>query len=145
MDFEFKPLTLDMAASAKADALVVLWPDSPPATSVGSAGAGLLEWVNKVSKTGDLEDGVGKLVSATLGTQCVAGRLVVVRAGDGSAAALRKASLAAAATLRAAHVKKVLVFTGLVNMVPAGFRAAAVAFAEATYVYGTTLSKGKTR
>ncbi|MBY0463412.1 MAG: leucyl aminopeptidase, partial [Burkholderiales bacterium] len=47
--------------------------------------------------------------------------------------------------LRAAHVKKVLVFTGLVNMVPGAFRAAAVAFAEATYVYGTTLSKGKTR
>mgnify|MGYP006921750037 CR=1 FL=1 len=78
MDFEFKPLTLDMAASAKADALVVLWPDSPPAAAVGSAGASLLEWVQKVSKTGDLEDGVGKLVSATLGSQCVAGRLVIV-------------------------------------------------------------------
>ena len=145
MDFEFKPLTLDMAASAKADALVVLWPDSPPASSVGSAGAGLLEWVQKVTKTGDLEEGVGKLVSATLGPQCVAGRLVVVRAGDGSVAAVRKACLAAAATLRAAHVKKALLFTGLVTVAPGGFRAASVAFADATYVYSTTLSKGKTR
>jgi len=145
MDFEFKPLTLDMAASAKADALVVLWPDSPPAAAVGSAGASLLEWVQKVSKTGDLEDGVGKLVSATLGSQCVAGRLVIVRAGDGSAAAMRKACLAAAATLRAPHLKKVLLFTGLMNVAPGGFRAASVAFAEATYVYSTTLFNGKTR
>jgi leucyl aminopeptidase len=120
MDFEFKPLTLDMAASAKADALVVLWPDSLPSVSVGSAGAGVLEWIQKLVKAGELETGVGKLASATLGSQCVAGRLVVVRAGDGSAAAMRKASLAAAATLRAAHVKKVLLFTGFVDMAPGG-------------------------
>jgi leucyl aminopeptidase len=145
MDFEFKPLTLDMAASAKADALVVLWPDSLPSVSVGSAGAGVLEWIHKLVKAGELETGVGKLASATLGSQCVAGRLVVVRAGDGSAAAMRKASLAAAATLRAAHVKKVLLFTGFVNMAPGGIRAAALAFAEATYAYTTTLSKGKPR
>lgn len=145
MDFEFKSLTLDTAASAKADALVVLLPDELPATSVGSSGAGLLEWIQKAVKSGEIEDGLGKLVSSTLGSQCVAGRLVVVRAGDGSATAVRKACLAAAATLRAEHVKKVFLFTGLVNVAPDGFRAAALAFAEATYVYGTTLSQKKVR
>lgn len=145
MDFEFKPLTLDTAASAKADALVVLWPDMPPSLSVGSAGAGLLEWVHKVAKAGDLEEGVGKLVSATLGNQCMAGRLVVVRVGDGSTAAVRKACLAAAGLLKVPHLKKVLLFTGLVAVAPGGFRAAALAFAEASYVYSTTLSKRKTR
>lgn len=145
MDFEFKSLTLDMAASAKVDALVVLVPDTLPALSAGSAGSALLEWVQKLVKTSELEKGVGKLVAATLGSQCVAGRLVVVRAGAGTALAVRKACLAAGAQLRAAHVKKVMVFSGLMSLQAGSFRAAAVAFAEATYAYTTTLSNGKPR
>lgn len=142
MDFEFKPLSLDMAASAKVDALVVLVPDTLPTISTGSAGAALLEWLGKLLKTGELEEGVGKTVSATLGSHCVAGRLVVVRTGAGTAVAVRKACQAAGALIRAAHIKKVLVYTGLVSVQPGGYRAAAMAFAEATYAYTTTLSKG---
>lgn len=145
MDFEFKTLTLDQAASLKTDALVLALPDEMLTLPAGSAGAHLLQWVQKVSASGDLEAGVGKLITTHMGAQCVATRLVLVRVGDGSASAMRKAMLAAFATLRQASVHKVAMFTGWVTPCPGALRAALVAAAEATYAYTTTLSKPKPR
>ena len=145
MDFEFKPLSLDMAASAKVDALVVLVPDILPSLPTGSSGATLLKWVSELMQSGELEAGVGKLAVSTLGSLVAATRLIVVRAGDASSVSMRKACAAAAGTLKTAHLKKVMLFTGLVSVAEGGYRAAAVAFADATYAYTSTLSQPKAR
>jgi leucyl aminopeptidase len=145
MDFEFKPLSLDQAVSAKLDALVLALPDTLLEVQAGSAGTHLLSWITKVLKAGSLETGTGQLIASHMGSQCVANRLVLVRVGDGSALSMRKAMLAAFATLRQSDVHKVALFTGLVAPQPGALRAALVAAAEATYSYTTTLSKPKAR
>lgn len=145
MNFEFKQISLDQAVSAKADVLVVALPDELPKVSHGSAASGLLDWVAGATKAGLLEPEVGRLVSSHLGPVCVAPRLVVVRCGDGSAAALRKAMQAVFAAVKGANVKKALVYTGLLGSQPLAIRAAALAIAEATYSYTHTLSKPKAR
>jgi leucyl aminopeptidase len=146
MDFDFKPLSLDQVATFKADALVLALPDAWPQTSEGSSGHTLLEWVGRLVESGDLEAGVGQLVTATLGSQCAAQRLVVVRAGDGSPAAVRKAVLAAFAPLRGKKaVKKVALALGLLPLSPQALRAAMLAAAEATYRYTATQSKPQPR
>ncbi len=145
MDFEFKTLSLDQAASLKTDALVLALPDELLPLQAGSSGTHLLQWVQKVAASAEMEPGVGKLISTYMGGQCVATRLVLVRVGDASAQAMRKAMLAAFALLRQASVQKVTVFTGLASPQPGALRAAMVAAAEATYSYTSTLSKPKPR
>ena len=145
MDFEFKSLSLDQAASAKVDALVLALPDQLETVQTGSAGSHLLQWVHKVLKAGDLEAGAGKLIATHMGSQCVATRLVLVRVGDGSATAMRKGMLAAFGALRQPGVNKVVLYTDLVKPQEGALRASLVAAAEATYAYTTTLSKPKAR
>jgi leucyl aminopeptidase len=145
MDVDFKPHSLDQAVSAKTDVLVLALPDAPAMEATGSGGTALMDWVRRASDSGELEAGVGKLVSSPLGPLSVATRLVVVRVGDGSAAAVRKAMLAAFATLRQASVKKVLLHVGLCAPQPGAVRAAVVAAAEATYQYTSTKSKPQVR
>jgi len=152
MDFELKPLTLAQAATAQTDALVLAWPDHLPdvlpksLTGPWATGAEkLLSWLHPLLKGGELEPGVGKQL-VTVGCPAVAARrLVLVRVGDGSAAAVRKGMLAALGGLKQPSVKTVLVFLGLPGVSEASVRAAVVAAAEATYQYTTTLSKPKPR
>ena len=152
MDFELKPLTLAQAAAAQADALVLAWPDhlpdTLPKTLTGPWAQGaetLLAWLQPLLQDGELETGIGKQLTALSCPAVAARRLVVVRVGDGSAAAVRKGLLAAFAGLKHPQVKKVLVFLGLPGVNEGAARAAMVAAAEATYQYTTTLSKPKAR
>lgn len=148
MDVEFKAISLAQAASTKADALVLAIPDdmADAAAPSGGAEAGhLLKWVRQVLDSGSLEAGAGKLVVSHMSTQCAASRLVLVRVGDGSPAAMRKGVLAALGALRQPGVAKVMLCTQLVDVPAGAWQAAVVAAAEATYAYTTTLSKPKPR
>ena len=152
MDFELKPLTLAQAAATDADALVLAWPDhlpdALPKTLTGPWAQGaekLLSWLQPLLKAGELEPGVGKQLVALACPAVAATRLVLVRVGDGSAAAVRKGMLAAFGGLKQPSVKKAVLFLGLPGVNESAARAAVVAVAEATYHYTTTLSKPKAR
>ena len=149
MDVDFKSLTLDAAATAKVDALLILLPEvlgKPAAPTVhGDAAQSLWTWIQKVDRSGDLQPGAGQFVVGVQGAQCAASRLMVVRCASGSPAAVRKAIAAVAAELRAPAVRKLLVFTGLLDLAPGAGRAAVLAVADATYRYTTTLSQPKPR
>lgn len=148
MDVDFKALTLEEAAAHKADALVVAITDpsdgqtSPPTHGSSSP---LAQWVQQVIDSGDLEAGAGKWLMSHSGGQCQARRVVLVRVGDGSPAAVRKGLLGALGALRQPGVKKVVVCTHLAQLQAGAWQAAVVAVADATYAYTTTLSKPKPR
>ncbi|MDP3133485.1 MAG: M17 family peptidase N-terminal domain-containing protein, partial [Burkholderiaceae bacterium] len=148
MDVDFKALTLEEAAAHKADALVVAVTDpsdgqtSPPTHGSSSP---LAQWVRQVIDSGDLEAGAGKWLMSHSGGQCQARRVVLVRVGDGSPAAVRKGLLGALVALRQPGVKKVVVCTHLAQLQAGAWQAAVVAVADATYAYTTTLSKPKPR
>lgn len=146
MNFEFKPLTLEAVALAQTDALIVLWPDEEDTVSVSDgADQHLIDWVQKASETGLFDKGLGKTLTAQLHPSCAAPRLIVVRAGDASPEAVRKAVLAAMAGLKGSSVQEVILYTGLLTSLAGAYRAAVLAAAEATYTYTTTLSKFKAR
>ena len=149
MDVDFKSLTLDAAATAKVDALVLLLPDAlekPSALTLqGSAAKTLWGWVEKLHNAGELQPNGNPFAVSVHGGQCAAARVIAVRCGDGSAAAVRKALGAVAADLKAPSVRKLLVFTGLVALQPGAAKAAVLAVADATYRYTATLSKPKAR
>lgn len=145
MNFELKPISFDEVATLKADALVLALPDEPVALKPGQSGAALWQWVQDVLVAGDLESGAGKLLVTHRSPHCAAKRLVLVRVGDGSAVAMRKGVLAAMGALRQPGMADVVLFAGLVPASEGALRAAAVAAAEATYAYTTTLSKPKAR
>ena len=135
MDFELKPLSPVQAAQLAVDALVVLVPDEAPAPSSTDA---LSELAREASRRGDLETGVGKCLSVYRPQGMKAGRVVLTRAGDGSASAVRKAVAAAMAGLKSPGIKKVAVLlSGLADDKPA-VQSAMMAVADATYAYVTT-------
>lgn len=147
MDFDFKPLTLEAVASAPSDALVVLWSDVEELLSatVADATLPLVNWIKQTTAAGLFDKGIGKTLVVPVSPHCTAPRLIVVRVGDGSPESVRKAVLAAAATLKGTPVQELTLYLGGLVAKPGVVRAAAVAAAEATYTYTTTLSKFKAR
>ncbi len=152
MDFELKPLSLAQATTAQTDALVLAWPDHLPDTLPDNVSGpwaqgaeGLLAWLQPLLKSGELEAGVGKQLVALACPAVAARRLVVVRVGDGSAAAVRKGLVVAFSGLKQPHVKKAVVYLGLPGVTEGAARAAMLAVADATYQFTTTLSKPKPR
>ena len=141
MDFELKPLTLDQATALRTDALVVVWPDQTSDMESGSGAKVLLEWISKITDMGDLPSGTGKFVQNHLGSQSVAARLVVVRAGQAHPADVRKAVAAGIGALKGSGSKKAVLYMGLVPDPERALPAAMLAAAEATYQYTTTKTK----
>ena len=142
MNFELKTLTLSQAAATPCDALVVLWPEQP----VAEAGAGpLAELVSREAAGNHWERGVGKLWSSHGLSVAKASRLVLVQAGDGSPAQVRKAVAAAMGSLKSPGIKKVVVCLSALPGRSGVLRAVVTAAAESSYVYTTTKSKATGR
>ncbi len=142
MNFELKSLTLTQAAQLPVDALLVALPDDLPAALAASPDA-----LSRLAAhaLADLEAGVGQMIAAYKVDGVKAGRVVLVRAGDGSPAAVRKAVAAGTAALRQGGLEKLaLVLSGLPDDALA-VRMAVQACAEASYAYTTTKPSAKAR
>jgi leucyl aminopeptidase len=142
MDFELKSVSLADAAKWAADALVVLVPDSLPTGKPDSPLAALIE---QAHNSGALEVGLAKCLSAYQVSGVQAARLVLVRTGDASPAAVRKAVLAAVASLKQPGVQKLALMLSLLNPSSDAVCAAVQACAETTYVYTHTKPSAKAR
>ena len=143
MDFELKSLSLAQADKLAVDALLVLLPDTPALSS--EAPSALQALAQSVLKQGDLEPGLAKALMCYRPADIKATRVVLVRAGDGSPSAVRKAVLGAMALVKSAGMKKLGVLLGLLESETAAVRAAMLACADATYVYTATKPSAKAR
>jgi leucyl aminopeptidase len=142
MDFELKSLTPHQAAGLAADALVFLWPDSmdqaPP-----TPGDALTLWARGAIADRDIDAAVGSALLAHRLPSIQPRKVVMVRAGVGSAQATRQAVTSALGALKLDGAKKLLIVAGAAS---AGAVAAVVqAVAESTYRYTATKSKAKPR
>jgi len=142
MNFELKSLTLSQAAASPCDALVVVWPDQPAA---GTDSGPLAELVRREADGVHWEKGVAKLWASHGQPAVKAARLVLVRAGDGSPASVRRAVAAAMGSLKAPSVKKVALCLAALPFKAGVVQAALAAAADATYAYTTTKSKASGR
>jgi leucyl aminopeptidase len=139
MNFELKTFDLASASSEKCDALIVLLSASiKPGKEVLSALAA------SAFKTGDLEAKPGKPLVLYRPAGVASSRLVLASVGDGSARDVRKAVAAAVSSVKAVHVKKLVLCFATLPSADA-VRAAVLAIAEASYVFTTTKSKPEGR
>ena len=143
MDFQLKTLDTARAAIEKADALVVLVPDTFAPTGDDTIAATLAA----ARTAGDFEPKPGKLLALYRPPGVAAARVVIAGAGDGQPQAVRQAVTAAVSSLKAMPgVRRIVV------LLPAGMpqpgaavRAAVNAAADACYVYTTTKPKADAR
>ena len=142
MDFELKSLSPEQAAALVADALLVLVPDALSATPQAGALANLAA---EAAAKGDLEAGLGKMLSCYRVPGIKAGRVVLVRAGNGSAASVRKAVASGMASLKQPNIKKMGLVLNLLDDSGDAVGAAVQACADASYVYTTTKPSAKAR
>ncbi len=142
MDFELKSVSLADAAKWSADALVVLVPDSLPP---GKPDSPLAVVIAQAHKSGALEAGVAKLLAAYQVGGVQAARVLLVRAGDGSPASVRKAVSSAVAALKQPGVQKLAVLLSLIAPSSDATCAAVQACADASYVYTHTKPSAKAR
>ncbi len=142
MDFELKSLLPAEAAALPCDALLVLVPEAlAPELAPGS----LHELLAAVMRDGDLEPGVGKTLACYRVAGIQASRVLLVRAGDATPAAVRKAVAAGVAQLKQPGVKKIALLLSLIDADGAAVRAAMQACAEASYSYTHTKPSAKAR
>ena len=121
------------------DALVVIW-----SSSAVLGQDPISAWVNKAIKAGDFEHKAGSVLQSYGMEGFKARRVVVVSCGEGRTADHKAAILAAWASLNGAKVQSLgLHWAGDVS--PEPMMHAAVALADASYTYTTTLSKPKAR
>jgi leucyl aminopeptidase len=143
MDFELKSLSHPQAARLPVDALLILVPDG--ADMDGASDAALTHLIREATRRGDLEAGVGKTLSCYRPQDIKASWVVLARAGDGSAAAVRKAVAAGMALLKQPGVKKLGVLLSLLDQDTRSVRSAMMACADATYCFTTTKPSAKAR
>jgi leucyl aminopeptidase len=145
MDFELTSLSPEQAAALAADALLVLVPDALQPSPVAGA---LTTLACDATAQGDLEAGLGKTLACYRVPGIQATRVVLVRAGNGSAAAVRKAVAAGWASLKQPNIQTVGVVLSLLadgDDRDDAVRAAVQACADASYVYTTTKPSAKAR
>ncbi|WP_439587277.1 leucyl aminopeptidase [Hydrogenophaga sp.] len=142
MDFELKSLSPAQATQLACDALLVLVPDARPS---GDAPDALSQLVAQATKAGDLESGVAKLLACYRPEGFKAARVMLVRAGDGSAASVRKAVAAGVGALRQPGIQRLGLVLSLLAASDAVARAAVQAAADATYTFTTTKPSAKAR
>jgi len=148
MDFELKSLSAEQASQLDADALLVLVPDTlAPALAHGASALAAL--IHETTRHGDLESGAGKYLSCYRPHGFKATRVVLVRAGDASPPAVRKAVTAGMAGLKLPGVKKLCMVLSLLPdagaATDATISAAMMASADATYMYTSTKPTAKAR
>lgn len=144
MDFELKSLSAEQASQLAVDALLVLVPDAIPATPAQGTSA-LAALIHETTRRGDLEAGAGKSLTCYRPDGFKATRVVLVRVGDGSPTAVRKAVTGAMASLKLPAVKKLCILLSLLPDDGAASGAAMMACADATYVYTSTKPTAKAR
>jgi leucyl aminopeptidase len=138
MDFELKASSLADAARLKADAVVVLVPES------GIAGDGpLADLARDALRAGDLDTKPGKLLQAYRVGGVTAPRVLLAGCGDGTGRKVLTAVQAAVGALRGRKVRRLALC--LPPDAPHAVRAAVTATAEASYVYVATKSKPEAR
>ena len=130
MDFELKSLSPAQAAQSALDALIVLVPHDSKSLEGKDPLSGL---IRDVARRGDLEAGVGKCLFIYRAGEVKASRLVLVRAGDGGAVAVRKAVAAGMASVKAPGIKKLGVLLSLLPDSAKAVRYAMTAVSESTY------------
>jgi leucyl aminopeptidase len=151
MNFELLCLDGSDCASAPTDALLVLIPEAwhvPGAVQGADVAAQppdpLLALIAQARQSGDLDTKPGKLLQMWRATGIAPPLLLLVGAGDGTAAAVRKAVLAGVGALKAGTAQTLAL--RLPNASDAAvLRAAVQAVADASYVYTTTKSKPEPR
>ncbi len=139
MNFEIQSMDLAAAATHKADALVVLVPQS-----FKPAKGGLSELIGAALKAGDLEAKAGKWLALYNVAGIACKRIVLAGCEDGTARQVRQAVGAAIAGLKAKNIQK-LVLCFATPADDAALRVAVQAAADASYVYTTTKSKPEPR
>ncbi|WP_372657030.1 leucyl aminopeptidase [Hydrogenophaga sp.] len=143
MNFELKTLSLAQAAAWSVDALLVLVPDTMDAARASDTALGKLFEV--AQRHGDLEKGVGKSLACYRPLGVKAPRVVLVRAGDGSAASVRKAVTAGLSSLKQPGIKKLGLLLSLLGPDADAVRSAVQACGDATYVFTLTKPSAKAR
>ncbi len=144
MDFELRSLSSAQAAQLACDALLVLLPDTPSTRNATATGP-LDRLVAQATRDGDLEPGVAKSLACYRPEGIKAARVLLMRAGDGTPGAVRKAVVTGVGLLRQPGVKRLGVVLGLLDADDAVVRATVQACAEATYSYTTTKPSAKPR
>ncbi|MEP6790906.1 MAG: leucyl aminopeptidase [Ramlibacter sp.] len=138
MDFELKTLGSSGAAGEKCDALILL-----VSSSFRPAKDALSRLVAAARKAGDLDGKPGALLQAYRVNGITAPRIVLAGCGEGTAAQVRAAVVAAVTALRSSKARRIAISLG--DAGEESVRAAVVAAAEASYVYSTTKSKSEGR
>ena len=139
MDFELKTLPLAKAQAQRCDLLVLLVCEgfAPGADALSSLAAVAL-------RQGDLKARAGGMLQCYAPPAITARHVVLLGAGDGGAAALRKAVLALAPILKAGAPRHAVIAFGWAPQ-PGAAGALVRALSEASYVYTATKSKPEPR
>ena len=140
MDFELKTLDLAGAAAEKCDVLLVVVTEGFQAKGRDPVS----RLVSGALAAGDLEPKPGKMLHAYRPEGVAATRVVFVGAGDGSGKRVQAAVQAAAAGLRSAAARKLVILLPAASG-PDAVRAAVCGTAESSYVYVATKSKPEGR
>ena len=137
MHFELRPLRLAEAAAGKTPALIVLVADGfEPGDDALSA------LIERARGSEDFKTDAGSVLASYGAVRVAAERVVLAGVGDGSAAKVRKAVGAAVGALKGSPAKALtLCFAQPAD--EGALRAAALALADACYVYTATKSSKK--
>ena len=137
MDLELRPLRLAEAAAGKTPALIVLVADGfEPGDDALSA------LIERARGSEDFKTEAGSVLSSYGAARVAAERVVLAGVGDGSAAKVRKAVGAAVGALKGSSAKALtLCFAQPAD--EGALRAAALALADACYVYTATKGSKK--
>lgn len=139
MDFELKTLTLAKAQAQRSDLLVLLVAEgfAPGQDALSSLAALAL-------KHGDFQVRAGSVLQCYAPPTMAARRVVLLGAGDGSAAAVQRAVSSLGPQLKAKALKHAVFAFGFAPQ-PEVVAALVRALAQASYVYTTTKSKPEPR
>ena len=139
MDFELKTLALAAAPSQRCDLLVLLVAEgfAPGQDALSSLAALAL-------KQGDLQTRTASLLQCYAPPGVAARRVVLLGAGDGSAAAVRKAVLALAPVLKVRGIQQLVAVFAQAPQ-PDVVAVVVRSLAETSYVYTSTKSKPEPR
>jgi len=140
MKFDIRPATLEQSAQGAQDALLVLWPHD--AKDKGP----LAQWIDSARRQGDFKATTGSVLQS-YGMPGVRPRhLLVLAAGEGRAADIRKAVRAAWQALKGLPIKKLAVhWAGPSAPAAQALQALCTELADVSYVYTSTLSKAEPR
>jgi leucyl aminopeptidase len=139
MNFEIQKRALQQLQRDAHDALVVVW------TRDAAIGQDPLSgWVQKALKAGDFEHKTGSVLPSYGMAGFKARRVVVVSAGEGQASDHGAALKAAWASLKGAKIQRLGVHWAA-DVSAEHLQSSALALAEASYAYTTTLSQAKPR